>query len=78
MKKIFILLFIFFFFINFSIANEAKCPKFDVKCKAKKFIDKTTNFQKEGIEDSKEQINISKKKLEKAKEKIKENLPKTN
>ena len=57
MNKI-ILLFIFLILsFNSSIsADELKCKKFDVKCKTKKFIDKTKEYQKKGLEKSKEQI----------------------
>ena len=52
------LLFIFLILgFNSSIyADEIKCKKFDVKCKAQKIIEETKEYQKKGIKKSKEQI----------------------
>ena len=60
MKKI--LLFIFFTFILDSSvsANQLKCKKFDLKCKAKKFAEETKAYQKKGLEQGKERINKNK------------------
>ena len=43
-------------FISSIKAEEVKCKTFDIGCKTKKFIDETKEFQKKGIEDSKNQI----------------------
>ncbi len=53
------------------LANETSCKKFDLKCKAKKFIDDTKEFQNEGLEKSKSQINQTK-------DKVLKTLPKKN
>tara|TARA_B100001057_G_scaffold471930_1_gene534702 strand:- start:699 stop:902 length:204 start_codon:yes stop_codon:yes gene_type:complete len=37
-------------------ADEIKCKTFDIGCKTKKFINETKDFQKKGLEDSKNQI----------------------
>ena len=57
MNKI-ILLFVFLIlsFNNPISADELKCKKFDVKCKTKKFIKETKEYQKKGLEKSKDQI----------------------
>ena len=57
MKK-FLPLFIFITLcLSISIsADEIKCKKFDVKCKTKKFIEETKDFQKKGFEEGKKQI----------------------
>ena len=57
MKK-FLPLFIFITLcLSISIsADEVKCKKFDVKCKTKKFIEETKDFQKKGFEEGKKQI----------------------
>ena len=56
--KIFLPLFIFITLcLSISIsADEIKCKKFDVKCKTKKFIEETKDFQKKGLEEGKKQI----------------------
>ena len=57
MNKIFLLFIFLILSFNSSIsANELKCKKFDLKCKSKKFIEETKNYQKKGLEKSKEQI----------------------
>ena len=57
MNKITLLFIFLILSFNSSIsADELKCKKFDVKCKTKKFIEETKEFQKKGLEKSKEQI----------------------
>ena len=49
------------FFLNNSLfANEINCKKFDLKCKAKKFIEETKDYQNKGLQQSKKQINKTK------------------
>jgi hypothetical protein len=47
-------------------ANENTCKKFDFKCKSKKFIEDTKNFQKKEWAGSKKQIQNTKDKIIKA------------
>jgi hypothetical protein len=47
-------------------AETIGCKKFDIKCKANKFISDTKDFQKKGIDDGKEQLKGTKKKLKEA------------
>ena len=56
--KLFLPLFIFITLcLSISLsADEIKCKKFDVKCKTKKFIEETKDFQKKGFEEGKKQI----------------------
>ena len=57
MNKITLLFIFLILSFNSSIsADELKCKKLDVKCKTKKFIEETKEFQKKGLEKSKEQI----------------------
>ena len=37
-------------------ADTGECKRFDFKCKSKKFIDETKEFQKKGLDQGKEQI----------------------
>ena len=69
MKKLLTLLFLATFINNPILANETSCKKFDLKCKAKSFIQNTKDFQNEGIKKSKTQINQTK-------EKVLEKIPK--
>ena len=53
-------------FVNFSFAvsaNEIICKKFDIKCKSKKFIDETKDYQKKEWADGKKQIIETKNKM---------------
>ena len=48
-----------FIFINLNslvLADEKKCGALDLSCKTKKFIENTKEFQKKGLEKSKEQF----------------------
>ena len=57
MNKIKIILILFALNLTTSIsAEEVKCKTFDIGCKTKKFINETKDFQKQGLEDSKNQI----------------------
>ena len=57
MSKITLLFIFLILSLNSSIyADELKCKKFDVKCKTKKFIEETKEYQKKGLKESKEQI----------------------
>ena len=71
MKKILLYTFITILLNSPLLANDIKCKKFDLKCKAKKFIDETKEFQNEGLEKSKFQINQTK-------DKVINTLPKKN
>ena len=52
-------------------AKTIECKKFDIKCKANKFIKDTKDFQKKGITDGKKQLTGTKSKL-------KNSIPKKN
>ena len=55
--KILILSFILILHSTFSLkANDNTCKKFDIKCKTSKFINDAANFQKKGLNKSKEQL----------------------
>ncbi len=56
MKKIFIYILLTFFINNSLLSNETSCKKFDLKCKTKKFIKETKDYQNKGIDKSKEQL----------------------
>jgi len=69
MKKILFLSTFLFFNLNILVfADEKECGKFDLKCKTKKFIDDTKNYQKKGLDQSKKQISKNKNKILKAKD----------
>tara|TARA_B100001093_G_C26677739_1_gene949060 strand:- start:183 stop:365 length:183 start_codon:yes stop_codon:yes gene_type:complete len=55
MKYLILIIFLFIQSIPIN-ANEIKCKKFDIKCKASKYIKDTKEFQKKGIEDAKKQL----------------------
>ena len=44
------------FFSTGMKADTGECKRFDFKCKSKKFIDETNEFQKKGLDQGKEQI----------------------
>ena len=69
MKKIFFYISFIFFLNNSLSGNEINCKKFDLKCKAKKFIEDTKDYQNKGLEESKKQI-------DQTKDKVLKNLPK--
>ena len=69
---------IFFLNLTFLNANENKCKKYDIKCKANKHIEETKQFQKKGLSEGKDQLNKTKKGLTKVKKKILELLPNQN
>tara|TARA_B100001093_G_scaffold183261_1_gene175892 strand:- start:309 stop:539 length:231 start_codon:yes stop_codon:yes gene_type:complete len=54
---------LFFQYVPFLYADEAVCKKFDIKCKTKKLIEDTKEFQKKGLDDGKKQLNKTKDKL---------------
>ena len=56
MKKILLFILLTFILNTSTFANQIKCKKFDLKCKAKKFVDDTKDFQKKGLEQSKSKI----------------------
>ena len=62
-KNNFLYYLILILFTNIALlnANEIKCKKFDIKCKTNKFIEETKQYQKKGLEESKEQLNKTKK-----------------
>ena len=57
-KNNFLYYLILIFFTNIVLlnANEIKCKKFDIKCKTNKFVEETKQYQKKGLEESKEQL----------------------
>ena len=57
MNKVILYVFLVFLFNINLLADEVNCKKFDLKCKAKKFIDETKQYQNKGLEKSKTQIN---------------------
>ena len=63
MKRILLYVFISILLNSPLLANEIKCKKFDLKCKSKKFINETKEFQNEGLKKSKSQINQTKDKV---------------
>ena len=68
MKKTLLYIALIFFLNNIAFTNEIDCKKFDLKCKTKKFIEDTKNYQSKGLEKSKKQI-------DKTKEKVLKQLP---
>ena len=76
MKKIFLYVSLMFFLNNSLFANEINCKKFDLKCKAKKFIEETKDYQSKGLQQSKNQINRTKDKIIKSKNEVLKKLPK--
>ena len=63
MKIIIIALIIFTHFDFLLYADENICKKFDIKCKSKKFIDETKDYQKKEWADGKKQIIETKNKM---------------
>ncbi len=58
--------FLFLFLLSnfqFLKAETIECKRFDIKCKANKFIIETKEFQKKGITDSKKQLEGNKSKI---------------
>ena len=70
--KILIISLILILHSAFSLkASDNLCKKFDIKCKTSKFLNDTVDFQKKGLNKSKEQ-------LEKTKNQVIEGAKKTN
>ena len=64
MNKIFLLFVFLILSFNSSIsADELKCKKFDFKCKIKKLMEETGEYQKKGLGKSKEQIKKNKEQI---------------
>ena len=64
MKKIILIsIFLTLGLNNLLIANEKKCGTFDLGCKAKKYMDDTKKFQKDGLSKSKNQLKKTKNKV---------------
>ena len=75
MNKTLIIFILSIFSFNTSLfAVEKKCSSFNIGCKIGNFISDTKDFQKKGVNDSKEQIKGSKERLKNVKDIIK--LPK--
>ena len=55
MKKIILITYLLTYSLPLS-AEEIKCEKFDIKCKASEWIKDTKEFQKKGFEDAKKQL----------------------
>ena len=61
--KILIILFMLFFNLNLPVnADENICKKFDIKCKTKKYINETIEFQNKKWSETKKNTNEIKKK----------------
>ena len=61
MKKTLFLSILTFFIISASLyADEKKCKAFNLLCKSKQFINETKDFQKQGIEKTKDQLKNTK------------------
>ena len=54
---------LFFQYTPFLYADETICKKFDIKCKTKRMIESTKEFQKKGLDDGKKQLHRTKDKL---------------
>ncbi len=76
MIKIFIYTFLIFFLNSSLFSSEISCKKFDLKCKAKKIIEDTKNFQSKGLDESKKQLNKTKDKVIKGTDEVLKKLPK--
>ena len=63
--SIYIILIAIIIFPTFTYAENVECKKFDIKCKSKKWIDETKDFQKKKIDESKNQLNKSKEVIKK-------------
>ena len=63
MKKIILCTILIFLTNTPLLSNETNCKKFDLKCKTKKFIQETKEYQTKGLETSKNQLNKTKDKV---------------
>ena len=65
------------FFVNSTLlGGETNCKKFDLKCKTKRFIEDTKNYQTKGLDESKEQLIKVKDEVIKGKNNVIKKLPK--
>ena len=64
-RRIIYIFFICFLSIPiFSLQVESsECKKYDVKCKAKKWVDETKNYQNKKFQEGKKQLNDTKNKM---------------
>ena len=76
MKKYLLLLLTVFFLNSELSANEIICKKFDIKCKTKKYIEDTKNYQKKGLKETKDQISKGTGIIKDKTDIIKDKLPK--
>ena len=53
------------FIQTFTFADNIDCQKFDIKCKSKKWVNETKDFQKQKLSESKTQLNKSKEVIKK-------------
>ena len=77
MKKTLILFILFnFSFNNSLLAKDTTCKTFDVGCKVNKFMSDTKKFQKQGLEESKDQLKNTAEKALEINEKMKKKMQK--
>ena len=50
---------------TFIYADSIECKKFDIKCKSKKWVNETKDFQKKKFDESRNQFNKKKEIIEK-------------
>ena len=64
-RKIIFILFICFLLIPLFLSEveSSECKKYDVKCKAKKWVDETKNYQNKKFQEGKKQLSDTKNKM---------------